>query len=678
MTFVSIVGTQVMAVLNPLLAWGRFVRKPVKVVLLHTHLEHSQLLAASIEKFLRKDEAKHYAGIMISGIELLPVSSSLTTDAHGESAPVIIGRIAEQNRNMVINIAGGLGFLLTASIRTLKISSIGLLYPESRCVHLITIRNGKALALPLPLPRPVDVLKLQGLEPKTVKSANNSYLSAVMGRYGISRPSLSLMNIAVGGCVFDLAWSYDNEMHFLIALIEPIRRKTMSKFQKRQIAAEMLRANRLITLVARGRSDFGELYHRKVAVVTNSDDVVERLSHEGGGKVTILDARSATFERTFKAFFRAGPMEVTTDTVSVESENCVTGVNTPHRGTLALLLGANPMSTLVALWSTPCRQALLFYTPENKEIVKIKDCLLSNKGLLPVEEVTFVPIDFIGTRILETVPPQERPFLLNTTPGTKVQKTFLEIWGMTHGADQFLTCRTMGSELLDQNGSHVASLTGPSALAYLMLTGQPGMDLRLDTAGLRRDTGIAHLADFTESLHRNHKMGPGLPGRVMHHDGWQFDPRDGVKGILVKSGAPANQICLSPADWFEDVVGYQLLQAGADEVEIGAKSMRVSKSGQLTEIDVVARFKGNYVVVSCKTGNQATLEDSAEQAISVARLFGGFCLPMVAFCRDESPIPPVVIGRELVPVIDLQTLFDLPALKGMIEAAFASRRKTQS
>ena len=92
-----------------------------------------------------------------------------------------------------------------------------------------------------------------------------------------------------------------------------------------------------------------------------------------------------------------------------------------------------------------------------------------------------------------------------------------------------------------------------------------------------------------------------------------------------------------------------------------------------TDIDVAARFGGDFIAVSCKA--RVTIEKTtkdAEEIAAVARNFGRFCLPFLCQLVHDGEPDPTEGG---VVRFGWRTLFDPEALRTMIKDELRRKRK---
>lgn len=679
MKYVSLMGTQMLAVLNPILALVENGKRPEKVILLPTG--KTLPLAGRLENYLRE-------GFKDLAVEIHPVSMSLETDRQGNPpAPEKIAEFSDDAEGICFNAAGGMNFQIAACAERLFAVDSHFIYPESGGIHLFRLHRGELKAQEtFPLPGPVDVLRLQGIEHKILSDRQmHPFLQKSLKECGISSPKNAVFNLRVGDVIFDLAWNRGNEMKFLL-VIPPLRRPGRAP-------VNLLKETRKVINLSLNRSRFSELYHRDITVITEIDDVAERLMTEGGGKADCLlmdpHTRNSPFgclkmQRLFEGVIgSAGEGGTVPETAGSGGKG--------DGSVLYAALGTEIMPSLTALWSHRPDRVCFLYTPGDPQIERYKSAFLAEMKILPASTVSFQPVGITGKEILEMPPPSGPGGVVNITPGTKGQALFLTHWARLHSMKihSILAPARMLPEI--PKGDTIP-LRIPPPVAYLKATGTRVIDYGEDKGSLmKREAEMAALLKLFRGMADAGEDISGFPKKAMDLGGVRSKPlkdrnRDRRVSIWAQGWeTPAECILDEKDEWFERLVGFVLVQCGADDVQIRIRTLwspeaeaRLQKKYPgnrpfKTDIDVAARFEENYYIISCKSGKKSRVGDTAAEADAQARIFGRFTIPMVCFLRHKSEPNNQSNG---IYVFGYKTLADPPAVKELLQNALRERRKT--
>jgi len=165
--FVSIVGTQVMAVLNPLLALKNADYEIDNIDLFVTTNKTSVAHANTIKKFLREK-----CIFPNTPVNIIEISDSLGKDVQGRQPVQTAIKSLLSGSDIAFNLAGGLNFQVAACVYELPEEKCLFLYPDARNVHALRFDKGNpSFDDLLPLPDAQDVLRLQGIEFDDAKGA---------------------------------------------------------------------------------------------------------------------------------------------------------------------------------------------------------------------------------------------------------------------------------------------------------------------------------------------------------------------------------------------------------------------------------------------------------------------------------------------------------------------------
>ena len=671
MMFLSLVGTQVMAVLNPVLSLRDGRMMPDRIVLLTTLA--SEKRARTIAEYLEN------IGFRGSAIEVIPVSDGMERDAAGRRpAHETVEDLVRDEPSIVFNLAGAMSFQVAACVQRIPMDASLLLYPESSCVHAIRIdRHRISHHDRLPLPKPVDVLRLQGVSASTVRQGNSEFLHYVMKKWGVALPQGCNRHVRIADVVFELVWNRGNELRFLAVIHGGKSDGKTGEDYRRE-------ARRVIDL-ASARTTFGELYHRKLAVLTNIDDVAERIRTEGGGKVEVIhvpvrDENAMAVRGDLTRLFGAGGKIVSAGRrVSEETGNRV-GSND---AVLYTVIGRNLMPSLVALWSHRPSAVCFLYTPGDELIETYLDRLLEAKEDLPVGRLSVWPVGVSGDAILD-LPPPGHP------AGTKGQAAFLALWARLHGFGVF-SIRNDSGRLENLGDGEQHPLSGPSPSTYIRLTGarmRPGDD-GVNAAALMRDRNQYEIIlNLIRAIQRDDpdRINDFPHREISIRELRYVPPPDGGDDARIHLDDGNAVICAIDrnGEWLERLVGYVLLECGADEVQVRVRTRweeeteaRLQKTHHedvhMTDIDVAARFGADYFIVSVKSSKKQRVGETTAEARAFARLLGRFCVPLVCFLRHGGPPTEAENG---VFCFGYQTLVDREAMKELLDMAIQGRRTT--
>nr|MBP8626916.1 hypothetical protein [Syntrophorhabdales bacterium] len=278
--FISLVGTQVMAELNPLLAIMNSKEKPGRIILLPT--EKTLEKALTIKNFL---VAKKLKGEEDMEVEIISKDSNPDTDGRRPAHEIVGEKVAGVGR-FYFNIAGGMGFQIVYSINVIDPEKCVFLYPAREGVLQINLVKDGVKKKTLSNPDPVDILMLQGI--KTEKGGKEENKEAddllksffrdikfdpdLIDKYTVAK------NVKIAGIHFVRIWNMGNVLRFLTIIDK-----------KNYNSEAILRKTRELIGFAYTREKLSELYDRSIGVITNNKLVAERLRTEGMGKIDVIE-----------------------------------------------------------------------------------------------------------------------------------------------------------------------------------------------------------------------------------------------------------------------------------------------------------------------------------------------------------------------------------------------------
>lgn len=673
MIYISPVGNQPMAVINPLLAIAEQAQAPRQIHLLRTQQAKSNFKHAV--DFLK---TRFGEGI----VHYHEVSDALEPDGRRLPAQEVVRQIAAGLKEPVFfNIAGGMNFQIAACVQNLDAQACIFTYPDFRYIHVYEFKGGALSHKRVGLPSPVDVMKIQGMacESGGRDTPNVRLLiDAAMAKNLKKPPSSWLYNVKFGGIEFDIAWNSGNTMNFLKVVTRAL------KFRDEENAAVLDRART------------GDLYHRRIHILTQDVNLVERARWESFGKVEVYrygnkgktkrpdpDSMGTELLKAYGAL----PSAPAPPTVGEEHEV----VNAPGRAgdgtTLAVFLGTTPTATVKSIWSHRPDTLLLLYTGGDTQVERLKAALLRHAGRLPVNRVIFKSVDFTGAALMRIAPPTDGRLAVNITPGIKSQAFFLARWAMEHNA-----------EIYSLNNSNATVQAIPAGKVLRQRLPEPARFLELKGETIKSAWGgrdklcamegtLEGLIRFIDLIHEDHKkiqQFPGGGGGRIEVDGALFLRRQKDLGRIEFAGENhAVNFSLEKHIWLEQLTGYMLHKCGAEDVAVSTKvrwsaateawlEKSKAESVHKNDYDVIAVFGGEYVMVECKSGHDKPLAAMIAQTNGLAKTLGRFTLPLL--CRFNHHGPPQ--EQNGVWVFGHRTLTDPVGLRALIDRAFSGRRTT--
>lgn len=677
MIYISIVGTQVMAVVNPLLSICQ--KSPLKidrVRLMPTPqtIGHEEQAVQAIKLALPH----------IEDVKVIPISNDAGTDKNGNPpAQEAILSLLKDNEKCIFNLAGGMNFQVASCVMKLGKRDAYWAYPEMSGVHFYSFKDG-ALEYNkvFDLPTEMDVLTYQGVPHKVVGGGPNPFMKGLLGADYVKRLTLG---VDIGGVVFDGICNVGNEMRFL---------KVIETGQAVSKKSEVFLAEaRALTRLAAQRDKAGELYYRSVALLTNHATVAQHVEAESGGKIRVFEfnpketAPKVLREELRKFLF--GPRARTSSTDEVTS--VVSGNSGYQDRALYAAMGLNAMTTLTSIQTHQARELFLLYTPEVSQIARTITALKRSPKNLPAEKVHFIPMDITGASILDLSRPEEQEIHVNITPGSKAQAAFLAKWALQNSAKVF-SLFTPEQKALGLDSSASLPMMAPSPAMYLRMSGIDvasfGNDVRYLPRGER--ARVTAILEFLRHLNETSGKLSGFPSKNIKSGEFSF-VIDGEKRTLLKKKKQVAR--WRESEWgglFEKLVGHAIAECGAHHVQIRIRTRwlkedtirhiqeKYSRYGKkepfMSDLDVVAAKDANYYVISCKGGkNFGGVSKSANEAAAMAHIFGRFSVPLLCTLVYEGDPEETPIG---VYRFGWKTLVDSRAMKSLLETAVKKRRKT--
>jgi hypothetical protein len=661
-TYISIVGTQVMAVLNPLLALKEKGEKPAQVHLLETGF--TKVRAETIKGFLVESRTYNYDQIRITRI-----SDSLASDnTQYPPAHQVVSELSNNSDKIFFNLAGGMNFQVSACVMKMDTDRCLYIYPESEGVHVIHIPdNGTFTQEIYPLPRPVDVLKLQGITHQKHATMQPHTIWSDFYKRAKNYLPKGESCIQVSDVIFDFVWNRGNELKFLKVI-------SSGNGDHKAILAQA----RAVISLAIVRDRFGELYHRDVVIVTNDKPTKERIIKEGGGKVKVIVRSELT------GLFYKNPGG---DVQDPGEEVIPVGNKTTGAKWLITTLGKNLLPTLIALYSHKPDQVCLLYTPNITEIDRYKKSIQEYKDDLGVSTIRFVPVSISGEEILKLTPPDGDAVVeVNITPGSKGQGAFLTLWSKRYNATPY-SIENSPPRLADISAGQMRErpLSGPSPLQFLRFSGVEIHDEGKNEYAIGKNAEVNNgIIDFIKMMVPLNQRINDFPTKDIILDDARSKLLSPDTARITFNDSREIQWSLKQNKWFEELLGYAMLNSGATDVQIRLRTawskptdtyLEKKYPGQahhMTDIDVAARLGAHYLTLECKATEREKTSKYCAKALADASLFGRFAIPFLVFLKYGGE-PEKVNG---VYVLGYRTFTDFEAMKALIKQAISEAQKT--
>lgn len=680
MIYISIVGTQVMAVVNPLLAICQNTDLSIeRVALLQTPQtsRHGQQAVSAIKRALPQ----------INAIDIIPISSTTVADqSKNPPAQEALSKILSENQKFIFNLGGGMNFQIASCVIKSARTNGFWTYPENSGVHLYSFKNSSLLQPDvLNLPAALDVLKYQDVPHKFIGGAPNPFLRWILNKKNIKQLTIG---VEVNGFFFDGMCNVGNEMRFLKAIHK-------GKGDSRNSKDFLAEARALIDLAA-GRDKFGELYHRSVALLTNHSPVAEHVKSEAGGKIRVFDFASEEEKpdilkkELVEFIFGHRKRSITTGI----RELAGTGKSGLTNRTLYVVMGLNTMTTLTAIETHRAKELYLLYTPEVRQIADTVTAFKRSPKNLPAERIHFIPVDITGSDILKLAKHRkDQEIHVDITPGSKAQAAFLTRWALINDAEVFSLVTTQQQAVSLNSAVNAIPMIAPSPSMYLRMKGIKVTDYGSDAKRLLRKEAarVNAIIEFLRHLKTHRKPLAGFPNKKLDASPFSFSV-SGNERILKKDGHLVAS--WSENEWgelFEKLVGVVVAESGAQHVQIRIRTawleekteshVRKKWSGQvrgkpfMSDLDVVAVRDADYYVISCKGGNLSGVSKAAavSEVAAVAHIFGRFAVPLLCVLKYNGDPEETENG---VYRFGWKTLVEPGQMESLLATAVTKRRKT--
>lgn len=613
LTFVSVVGTQALGTLGPLLA---LVSKKGQMPATLLYTNKSKLVA---ERLVEHIKAKN-----LGEVELLPLSPRLGIDGSG---PELVERIAQEaqqeGRRICFNLDGGFNFLIAAII--LKLEKYQPLYIQSardRAVLTDSADNSHhAIRLPEAL-APQEILELPGIKYDANIKRNPDEnqvepIARIIKNERIKLPDNVLTNLEVGGLVFDYVWNPGNNR---LSFVKDWRLSLENSNEYKDRDRDFIQWSK-------DRNRCGQLYDKRIYALVRDEKSLQRLSEDSSGQIKPIfyepPARGKLDPKTeagaqLAKIFSDKPKKITEQQLNAPKPPEVVKLRDE---TLVVCVGTYLHTTILAIASHKPKHVLLAYSRAEPLVKSHAERLRQYAPELNLESIDAVDFKLEGIYAAQALPQAEegRPrVIVNISPGTKGQCGMLTRWAAANGFEVWsLNGReTVCSPLAaPENTRPIAMDSCDPALLFRLLgrevleDGKTGEDLKRDFVWLdallefMRRLDEAGL-DFNEALNKGGiALGKDELKKLDDHK-WRL--RLGRREIIFKKEAKGV--------WFEKLCARALMNAGATHVRLNLKlnwneenrHAIASKYGDFEpypslELDVVGTMRNHLVLISAKS-----------------------------------------------------------------------------
>lgn len=645
--FVSIVGTQALGTLEPLLLLkSREGKLPVRLL----YTSKTRGVAERLQEYIRE----HDQGEAV----LIEVPISLD---HDNSAPKVGRALAEEageeGRRICFNTDGGLNFMIVATALALEpYKPLYIQATKERGVLTDSI-TGTHYAIRLKdslLPQ--EILHIQDVDYEANLKKNpdeSDYpLAKVLKDAGIALQMNCISNVRIDNQVFDYVWNTGNNR---LTLVKDWRFHVPSE-------KERLHRDRDLAQWSKDRNRSSQMYDKTLYAVVGDKKSQQRLEEDSNGQIrTIFYRRPQKGRPTdtpeahdqLKEIFRSKPQKVTEGALKIPA-----GQDLPllKDDTLVTCLGTDLITTMLAICSHKPKHVLLCYSPENQLVEQYAERICQHAKELGVETVSLAKFRLEGL-YAEQVLPQAEPgarIVINISPGTKGQGVMLARWAAANGfevwsingrqgvcspifvsesvqsvpleiCDPALLFQLLGREL-DNAGTTERELASDFAWLDALLA----FMRYCDEAGMDADEAFAR--GYLKAGKNELKKGP---------DRWHLKV-DGRTYRFKREGKGV---------WFEKLCARALLNAGASHVRLNlalkwnkdnwedlSRKHGPDKVTPRMELDVLGAFRGKLVLISAKSydllkvkpgDERASLSEAVQDARNTSNSLDKFALSIV-------------------------------------------------
>lgn len=661
--FISMPGHQIMGTLQPWLAFNKRQKEPAQTFLLYTPGVRGT-----------EDVAQRLADFSIERDICIPELIQISTRPSGpDSAPGIVRQIVAEamarGDEVCFNVDGGMNYLICVCVLELTDLKPMLITASQWKIVLFDWPKYEFFSCLLPDPLPVQtILDLQGVAYDLNVPNPDAFPPAPFLEYceknKIALPPNHLKNVGIGGIVFDVVWNPGtNRLCFLKDWRFDI--SSMNEIKDRE---------RNFTDWSANRKRVNELYDKDVFALVRDEKSEQRLRTQSGGHISpcLLSQHNYAKNRQQKQLWEDDLREFLKNGVFGRKakggkvrklepgENCGFQL---RDSTLVVCIGSNFPSTMQAVAAHKPENLALCFTPADAQVKEAAQRIRDLAPELGLASVELIPWDIEGTFPEESLPKtggvNPETIDVNITPGAKGQGAMLARWAKKRGFtvwslknalevaspiynpydkpdmpyqswDPALLFRIAGAHMVDEG------LRGEELAAEL-----PAYKALLDFIAQAIEAGR-----MNDLFHRPVELGGSLLHRPQYG---RWELRQGKKTLCALEVAENGKWT---GKWFERLCAAALLLAN-DKIRVrlnpklgwdeDTENEIISKNNLLerpfqAELDVIASYQGNLILVSCKgildTAEERSIEekkkDAATEAARMAVNLGRFGLPMLA------------------------------------------------
>lgn len=650
--FVSMTGTQVLGVLQPLMVLAKN-SGPLDIRLLHT--AHTRPEALRIRDFCAERG--------LGKVTLSEVGHLLTGE---NSAPRKVQEIAESlarsGERLCLNMDGGMNYMLSACVLALARFRPLLIMASRERAIIYDTADDSCMVRRLPEPMsPEEILALQEVEYSTGSKVNpdlcDSYpLAKLIREKGIKLPASFLSNVEVSHIVFDLVWNPGNNRLSFFKDWRFTIPDNNSRLERERDFAHW----------STDRKRCGQIYDKRTCALVWDEKSRQRLVEDSGGQIEVLELKSRYVdngreitapEKLTKIFTSRQPKVRERQLEKPEGNDLP-----PMRDdTLVVCVGTNLISTLVAICSHKPKHLVLCYNMQDKRVHEYARRIDEYQEALGLDSVTLARYPLEGIfpeQYLPVARPGAKNIMVNISPGTKGQACMLSLWAGCHGYDVW-SLKNRGRVCSPISASEDAKdipMEMCDPLLVFKIMGKNVLENSKTEADLARD--LPWLDAMLEFMRRLARAGENFrdvwrkKGFTLGQD--TLSPLGDYRWRLSLDGKHHDFEKENMGVWWEKVCARALQKAGARKIRLNlgirwdseteqALLEKFDNAKHLMELDVVGACDGDLVLISCKSkelhedtreirepADKDSLDYVAGEVHSTAAALGRFALSMVS------------------------------------------------
>ena len=646
--YISIVGTQFMGTLNPLLS-------------LKAEGMDISTVALLITPQLAEISGRLTDICSNRGFNVATYPIDFKAKKGNDSAEIVSKNIMLEakirDEHCIFNANGGTNLLITGSVLSLSPYSPLIVQSLRDGIVLTDLEKEEQRYCKAPVDlTPQELLQVQGVPyEKTDVQPGAWTAKKFCERNRIPLPPKALTDTSVSGINFDIIWNKgNNRLAFLYTSV------TMNGRTRN----DLLLKERDLAHWASTRDGSLHLYDRFVYALAGSVATIDHLKKEGGKKIDVCDVTGwekypKIIQEHLQDMFKPTPVKAPRS-ITLKKRNPVE----PQTGSLVVMLAEkSPSATCIAIRTHTPRKLVLCHTSDTDPAVtkRWREYWLSQG----IEEVRLVPCDYSGSIIPSALGTPQDPssVIVNTTPGTKGHAVFLSLWAKKHGCQVWSLDTYEGLSIrLDGEGS--LNLKAPDPLDLLELRGisckTHDDDLEQDKPANTALLSFLRAALGTPNAGKIFKKGTDVTIGPWHMG------NKGKNWVLENTGTGEHYLFIAKGGLFLETLAAQAFRdAGAshvharlrfeasEDMKIFAEKKHQTEDAFTVDIDVAGSFGSSIFLVSCKSNPYTEITAPAHEALCVASDLDRFCLPMLCHlgCKkafyDENSKVYVFGWREL-------------------------------